>query len=153
MQTATINEVDLHESINTEIENDTDNLGKEEQKSQFVQLRAKGHSLAKIAKDLHISKGTLSNWSHELKDQIASIRAIELEALQEEYFLLKQGRIKFLGDQLKAIQKEIGSRDLSQVNTEKLLDLQLKYFNELKPEYVETGQRYKIEQQQYSSAA
>ncbi len=69
---------------------------------------------------------------------------MELEALQEEFFLLKEGRIRLIGGQLKAIQTEIGKRDLSKVNTDKLLELQLRYFGELKGEYVETGQRTEI---------
>lgn len=64
---------------------------------------------------------------------------MELEALQEEYFLLKEGRIKLLGEQLKAIQEEIGSRDLSKVSTDRLIELQLRYFGELKGEYVDIG--------------
>ena len=69
---------------------------------------------------------------------------MELEALQEQYFLLKEGRIRLLGEQLKAIQAEIGKRDLSKVKTDKLLELQLRYFGELKGEYVKAGQRTKI---------
>jgi hypothetical protein len=57
----------------------------------------------------------------------------------EEYFILKEGRIKLLGDQLKAIQEEIRGRDLSKVSTERLMDLQLRYFGELKTEYVATA--------------
>lgn len=86
---------------------------------------------------MKVSKSTLSNWSQELEEQIAQAKAMELEALQEEYYLLKEGRIRLLGDQIKAIQEELSSRDLSKVNTEKLLELQLKYFGELKTEYVE----------------
>ena len=137
MQTATMNEVNAHTDVPTEIRNETDDLGKEEQKSRFIHLRAKGNSFAKIAKELKVSKSTLSNWSQELEEQIAQAKAMELEALQEEYYLLKEGRIRLLGDQIKAIQEELSSRDLSKVNTEKLLELQLKYFGELKTEYVE----------------
>lgn len=144
MQTATINDVDAPEGIPTEEENETDELGKEKQKSRFIHLRAKGNSLAKIASELRVSKGTLSNWSHELQEQIAQAKAVELEALQEQYFLLKEGRIRLLGEQLKAIQTEIGKRDLSKVKTDKLLELQLRYFGELKGEYVKGGQRTKI---------
>jgi hypothetical protein len=61
---------------------------------------------------------------------------MELEALQEEYFMLKEGRIKLLGGQLKTIQEEIRCRDLSKVSTERLMELQLRYFGELKIEYV-----------------
>lgn len=143
-QTTTINDVDAHEGIPAETENETDNLGKEEQKSRFILLRAKGNSYAKIAKELGVSKGTLVNWNTELEAEIAQARSIELEALQEEFFLLKEGRIRLLGEQLKAIQAEIGKRDLSKVKTDKLMELQLRYFGELKVEYVKTGQRTRI---------
>lgn len=144
MQTATMNDVDADEGIDIETENEKDELGKEGQKSRFVHLRAKGNSLAKIAKELKVSKSTLCNWNQELQEQIAQAKTMELEALQEQYFLLKEGRIRLLGEQLKAIQGEIGKRDLSKVKTDKLLELQLRYFEELKGEYVKTGQRTKI---------
>lgn len=57
--------------------------------------------------------------------------------MQEEYYILKEGRIKLLGEQLRAIQQELNGRDLSKVNTDRLMELQLKYFGELKEEYVE----------------
>lgn len=144
MQTATMNDVDAHEGIPTETESETDNLGKQEQKSRFILLRAKGNSYAKIAKELGVSKGTLVNWNTELEAEIAQARSVELEALQEEFFLLKEGRIRLLGEHLKAIQAEIGGRDLSKVKTDKLMELQLRYFGELKAEYVKAGQRTRI---------
>ncbi len=118
-------------------------LGKEEQKHRFVVMRAKGYSYARIGRELGVSKGTLTAWNAEMETEVARMRAMELEALQEEFFLLKEGRIRLIGEQLKAIQGEIGRRDLSTVNIDKLLDLQLRYFEQLKGEYVETGQRTK----------
>ncbi len=144
MQTATMNDVDAQTDVTTEIENETDDLGKEEQKSRFILLRAKGHSYTRIAKELGVSKGTLVNWNTELEEEIALGRCVELEALQEEFFLLKEGRIRLLGEQVKAIHAEIGKRDLTKVKTDKLLELQLRYFGELKGEYVKTGQRTRI---------
>jgi transposase len=79
-------------------------MAHEEQKTRFVELRAQGRSYAAIAKELGVSKGTLTAWSSELE-------------------------------------AEIGKRDLSKVNTDKLLERQLRYFGELKGEYVETGRR------------
>ncbi|MEJ2704792.1 MAG: helix-turn-helix domain containing protein [Sedimentisphaerales bacterium] len=146
METATINDVDVSENFDTDdIDNEdtAEELGKEEQKSRFIHLRAKGYSYARIAGELRVSTSTLTNWNQELQDAVSQARAMELEALQEEYFVLKEGRIRLLGDQLKAIQKEIGGRDLSNVSTEKLMDLQLRYFGELKSEYVSTGARNK----------
>ena len=118
-------------------------LGKEEQKHRFVVMRAKGYSYARIGRELGVSKGTLTAWNAEMEAEVAKARAMELEALQEEFFLLKEGRIRLIGEQLKAIQAEIGRRDLSKVKIDKLLDLQLRYFEQLKGEYVETGQRTK----------
>jgi transposase len=133
-----MNDVDAQTDVTTEIDNETDDLGKEEQKSRFILLRAKGLSYAKIAKDLKVSTSTLTNWNQELLEEIAQAKSMELEALQEEYFMLKEGRIKLLGGQLKTIQEEISGRDLSKVSTERLMDLQLRYFGEIKTEYVAT---------------
>jgi transposase-like protein len=86
-------------------------MAHKEQKIRFIELRAQGHSYASIAKELGVSKGTLTAWSTELETEIARARAVELEALQEEFSLLKEGRIRLVGEQLKAIQTEIGKRD------------------------------------------
>jgi transposase len=139
-----MNDIDAHESMPIESGNKTDELGKEEQKSKFILLRAKGNSYARIAKEIGVSKGTLVNWNTELETEIAQAQSVELEALQEEFFLLKEGRIRLLGEQLKIIQTEIGKRDLSKIKTDKLMELQLRYFGELKIEYIKTGQRTKI---------
>lgn len=144
MTTLAIEQGDIVTSIDNDRINDDISPGKEEQKHQFVVLRAKGYSYARIARELSVSKGTLTAWNSELEMEIARTRAMELEALQEEFFLLKEGRIRLLGEQLKAIQTEIGSRDLSKVHTAKLLELLLRYFAELKGEYVEVGQRTRI---------
>jgi transposase len=144
MQTVTIDDIDTQEANPIDVENEIDDLGKEEQKSRFILLRAKGNSYTRIAKELGVSKGTLVNWNTELEAEISQIRSIELEALQEEFFLLKEGRIRLLGEQLKSIQDEISKRDLSKVKTDKLMELQLRYFEELKGEYVKTGDRTQI---------
>ena len=111
--------------------------GKQELKSEFIELRAKGWSYIRIANKLKVSKSTLSNWRAELENEIASLKAMELEALYEEYFLVKEGRIKLLGETLKAIQQELSTRKLKDVSTDKLIDLQIKVYEVLKEEYVE----------------
>jgi len=111
--------------------------GKTEIKSQFIELRAKGWSYVKISKKLKVSKSTLANWSQELEAEIASLKAMELEALYERYFLAKEGRIKLLGEQLKDIQIELKKRKLDRVSTEKLLELELKVYQALREEYIE----------------
>jgi hypothetical protein len=111
--------------------------GKNELKSQFIELRAKGLSIRAIAKELQLAPQTISNWHVELEEEIARLKAIELEALYEEFHLLKAHRLRKLGSQLSAIEEEISRRELSDVPTEKLMDLQIKFIDELRKEHVE----------------
>ena len=112
--------------------------GKMEIKSQFVELRAKGWSYLKIARKLKVSKNTLASWGAELDGDIASLKAIEMEALHEKYFMTKEARIQLLGEQLKEIKAELKRRGLDEVSTEKLLEMELKLYQALQAEYVET---------------
>jgi len=112
--------------------------GKMEIKSQFVELRAKGWSYLKIARKLKVSKNTLASWGAELDGDIASLKAIEMEALHEKYFMNKEARIHLLGEQLKEIKAELKRRGLEDVSTEKLLEMELKLYQALQAEYVET---------------
>jgi IS30 family transposase len=106
-------------------------------KERFIELRAKGWSFDKIAKELGKAKQTLIDWSKELQDEIANRKALELEALYESYYLLKENRLQTFGVMLSKIKKEIESRDFSDVPTEKLLELLLKYNSLVKEEIIE----------------
>lgn len=97
-----------------------------QQTAQFIQARAEGKSFSSIAKALQVSKQTAINWSKELEEEIAAKRAIELEALYEEYRLTREGRLQRLGSLLERLQKEVEERDLSDVPTDKLIALLLK---------------------------
>ena len=106
-------------------------------KEKFIELRAKGYSFDKIALELGKAKQTLIDWSKDLQDEIANRKALELEALYESYYLLKENRLQSFGAMLNKIKKEVESRDLSDVPTDKLLDLFLKYNSQIKEEIVE----------------
>jgi len=108
-----------------------------EQKEKFIELRAKGYSFDKIAKELGRAKQTLIDWSKELQEEIANLKALELEALYEKYYLLKETRLQTFGEMLNKIKKEVERRDLKDVSTDKLLDLLLKYNAMVKEEIVE----------------
>jgi hypothetical protein len=95
-------------------------------KEQFVEFRARGWSFYRIAKELKVSKQSLVNWSRELSLEIRNRRAIEHEALLEQYALTREGRIEFLGDLVKKLREELASRSLASVSTERLVDLSLK---------------------------
>jgi len=106
-------------------------------KQRFIELRAKSWSFDKIAKELGKAKQTLIDWSKELQDEIANCKALELEALYESYYLLKENRLQTFGAMLTKIKEEALKRDLSDVPTDKLLDLLLKYENQVKDEVIE----------------
>ena len=92
-------------------------------RNQFVELRARGWSFSRIAKNLNVSKQTLINWSKELHCEIANLRNIELEALQECYANTIEHRLKMFGQLRKKAFKELNSRDLSQIKTPELVKL------------------------------
>jgi len=110
-------------------------------KENFIDLRAKGFSFDNIAKELKMSKQTLIDWSKELQEEIANRKAIELEVLYENYYLLKEYRLKNFGSLLNKIEQELQNRDLSDVATDKLLELFLKYNTQLKEELIEPNFR------------
>ena len=66
-----------------------------ETKTRFMQLRAQGLPLAKIAAELKVSKNTLATWEQDLKEEIDNLEAMELEAMYDKYCLStrKQSRI------------------------------------------------------------
>jgi hypothetical protein len=121
-------------------------------KENFIQLRAKGFSFDRIAKELKTSKQTLIDWSKELQEEIANRKALELEALYESFYLLKEYRLRNFGSLLNKIEKELQARDFSEVATEKLLELFLKYNSQLKEEIVEPTFRSSQELQEEEEA-
>lgn len=114
-----------------------DQAGRLELKQQFVQYRARGWSLRKIAKKLRVSRSTLSNWQAELEEEIASLKAIELEGLYESYYISKEARVRLLGEQLKRVRTELNKRDLSGVPTDTLMAMLLKLYDALQEEHTE----------------
>lgn len=105
-------------------------------KERFIELRAKGYSFDKIAQELGKAKQTLIDWSKELEEEIANLKALELEALYEKYYLLKEAKIKKYGAILSKITDELESRDFTDVRTGRLLELYLLYFERLSEEVV-----------------
>lgn len=104
-------------------------------KQRFVELRAAGKSFAAIAEEISVSKPTLIAWSRELGEQVQNLRAINDEALIEKYRLTKEREIKALSSQLDAVEKELASRSLSDVPTEKLYSVLFRLMHEARREY------------------
>ncbi len=103
----------------------------------FVKARAEGKSYSAIQKELGIAKATCSNWEHELKGDIETMKRAQLEELYTSYNMKREARIAKLGDILKDLDKAIADKPLEEIPLDKLLDLRLRYARELKEEYLE----------------
>jgi lysozyme family protein len=99
-----------------------------EDKQNFMILRAKGNSFDTIARQTGIAKQTLIDWSRELEAEISNLKAQEMEALYEQYYLHKEARIKRYGTILNKIAEELEERDFTKVNTGRLLEIYLAYY-------------------------
>ncbi|MEH7340857.1 hypothetical protein [Priestia megaterium] len=108
-----------------------------ETRRKFIELRAKGISFSKIAKELNIAKSTLIAWSKEHLMEIENLKAVEIESLQEQFYMTKQARIELLGRQVERMKKELENRDFSDVPSDKLLDALNKTLNQLKNDEIE----------------
>ena len=53
-------------------------------KLRIVELRAGGKSMAKIAEEVGVAKQTVVDVCNDMKEEIASLHAMQLEALYEE---------------------------------------------------------------------
>jgi transcriptional regulator with XRE-family HTH domain len=107
---------------------------KAEKKPEFVELRASGLSLARIAERLSVSKTTLIAWEKELSNEIAEARFLEMQSLLETYKACKAERVKFLGKMYQRLTEELAKRDLSEVDSVKLLEMLLKVEQRLETE-------------------
>lgn len=103
-------------------------------KAQFVELRGRGLSFDKISQELKVSKVTLIQWSKELALEIKNQKAMEIDNLLGTYMLTKKHRLEVYGGQLKTLREELKKRSLSDLPTDRLFDLCLKYGQFLKQE-------------------
>lgn len=105
--------------------------------NRIIELRARGKSYSTIASELKIGKQTALDVCKKYKEQIATLQALELEQLYEEQRITSTERITAIASLMHRVREEIDSRDLSQVPTEKLIDLYLKQSSALREEIIE----------------
>ena len=67
----------------------------------------------KIAAEINVSKPTLISRERNFKEEIDNVRAIELEAMYDKYYLSTRKKVEFFGDVLSRIQDELETWDLS----------------------------------------
>ncbi len=101
-----------------------------ETKARFMELRGQGLPLKSIADEIGVSKTTLVNWEQDFKEQIDNLRAMELEALYDKYFLSVRKKVEFFGEVLSQIQRELETRDLSTIQTGKLFAMYAHFYRE-----------------------
>jgi transposase-like protein len=102
-----------------------------ERRCRFVELRGRGVSYNKISEELGVTTRTLMNWSKDLSNDISNRRTLEVEEINEKFLLGRQQQIKIAGAQLGQITEELLKRDLCDVPTPKLFDMQRKLVKEI----------------------
>lgn len=90
---------------------------------RFVELRAQGWSLARIAAELDVAKRTLVDWNREQRSEIADLKGVELEALQERILVSHEEELRRLTAHLNRIEAVLAKRNLDCLSTEPLFVL------------------------------
>jgi hypothetical protein len=87
---------------------------------RFIELRSQGWPFARIATELNVSKPTLINWSRKHQFQIQNLRAVELEAVADQWLSSVSDRLNSLGQQLRKVETELATRDIKALSTPQL---------------------------------
>jgi hypothetical protein len=90
---------------------------------RFIELRAQGRTYAQLMGELQVSKPTLIAWSRKHQFQIQNLKAIELEALAQQWLASITDRVNALGTQLQRVEAELGKRDPAELTTPQLYSL------------------------------
>lgn len=114
---------------------------------RILDLRARGISYSKIAAEVGVAKQTAIDLCKAQEEAVATLRAIYLEELYEQHRITKEERIAAHASLLERIRTAIQNRDLSDVPTEKLIDLELKLSAALNDEIVEPNFQTSEEQE------
>ena len=94
-------------------------------KQQFITMRVEGNSFEQIAKALYIEKSNLIQWNKERETRNAINEGLAIR-LNDEVVTLEMGKQKRVSAMLKIFKKvinEIEQRDLSDIATDKLIQL------------------------------
>lgn len=88
--------------------------------NRFVELRAKGWTLARIAAELHIAKGTAVEWERQHRTEITDLRSLEIEALQDRVLASHEAELATLAGQLQRVEAILAKRKFECLSTEYL---------------------------------
>ena len=87
---------------------------------RFIELRSQGWTYARLMTELKVSKPTLIGWSRKHQFQIRNLRAIELEALADQWLASVTDRVNAVGGQLRKVEAELAHRDVKDLSTSQL---------------------------------
>lgn len=117
----------------------------QETRERFIELRARGRSYAKISEAIKVSKPTLIKWNRQYSDEIEQLQSEELLAMCERFRIARAQRVERFVNMIDRVEEQLGNRDLSGVQTERLLREWIRLMqavrNELEPERVEVTTR------------
>lgn len=108
-----------------------------DKENEIITLRAMGKSYSAIAQEASVAKQTAVDICRKYKERVATLKALELETLYEEQGITSTQRITAHASLLARIRDEIASRPLSDIPTDKLIELYLKQSAALKEEMIE----------------
>ena len=107
-------------------------------KQKFVELRANDKSLRAIAKQLKVSKDTAAAWDKKFATEIATRKNEQLQDLYKEYGMVKEARIRRLGEIIQALDAEIDRKlddSWANISLKDLLLVRREYQKDLNAEY------------------
>jgi hypothetical protein len=117
----------------------------QETRERFMELRARGQSYAKISEALEVSKPTLIKWGRQYSAQIQELQEQEMEAMCERFRIARQHRVERFVQQIDRLEQEFESRDLTEVQTDRLMRLWIRMMEavrtELEPDRLEVTGR------------
>jgi hypothetical protein len=103
----------------------------EEQKNEFVALRARGLSFANISCKLDIPKLTLIRWDKEKNEEISALKECAFEELLDSLKASTSHRIFSLANDLNKIDFELKKYSFEKFHPLELMKLKLKILAEL----------------------
>ena len=105
---------------------------------KFIELRAQGLSYDRIAEETGTSKPTLLKWSSQYGRELEQAQYFELQALLQQYGLMRKNRVEGVSILLQAVieemKKRAGNESLSRLPTDKLFALYLSLEGRLEEE-------------------
>ena len=107
---------------------------RQEKHQQFIRLAASGRSLRSIGSAIGVSHGTLVGWNRKYAGRISELCSDDMDIVLKAWAEAKNQRIAKLADQIRRVEEEVLTRDLSDISTGALMRLGIRYREQLRLE-------------------